>query len=444
MDEVTLEVQAGDGGNGAATFRREKYVPHGGPNGGSGGKGGDIAVVSRPDIKTLIDLRYHSHWKAPRGGNGQSGHKHGADGEDKVIHAPVGTVVYDVDANQVLFDFTEPGQTCVVACGGRGGRGNTCFVSSTHRAPRFAEKGEPGDRRRLRLVLKILADVGIIGLPNAGKSTLISHISAAKPKIANYPFTTLTPNLGAVRIDSETSFIVADIPGIVEGAHEGRGLGHQFLRHVERTRVLVHLLDFAPIDQRNPLEDFEVLNRELELFDEELARKPQVVAANKMDVPEARTKLGELEPELRARGIEALPVSAVTGEGLQDLLHRVLSVLRSTEPPAKATSVETKRKVIAPRPTPRPLHIDVSFDYGYVVTGDAVERLVAMTDLDNPEAVAYMERKLQRMGLYQKLREAGIVDGDFVRIGTFVSNFVDEDKGLDVESGDSNETTRLS
>ena len=426
VDEAIIEVRSGRGGNGAATFRREKFVPLGGPDGGNGGKGGDVVIVADPRVRTLLDLQRHPHWRGQEGVNGQCGRKSGRNGADCVIRVPVGTLLHDVGTGCLLVDLKQERDSCVVLQGGRGGRGNAGFASATRRTPRFAELGEPGQHRSIRLELKLLADVGIIGFPNAGKSTIVSRISAAKPKIGDYPFTTLAPNLGAVVVDHATSFIVADIPGIIEGAHAGKGLGHQFLRHVERTTVLVHLLDFASSERKGPLEDFDRLNRELALFNEALSLKPQVVVANKIDVSEAREMCQELQPVFASRGVDLLPLSAVSGEGVERLLREVVAYLR-TDGRVDAKAMSEPQRTIAPRPTERPTKIDVSFDLGYVVTGSVVEKLVAMTDLENPDALNHLQRTLDGMGIMKMLKSAGIRDGDFVRIGNFVSNFVDED-----------------
>src|SRR5918999_1310252 len=288
IDEVTIRVIAGDGGRGCVSFRREKFVPRGGPNGGNGGHGGDVVAVADPQLTTLLDLRYQKQYKAGRGQHGMGKDCHGRRGDDREIKVPVGTIIRDAATGELIGDLQTPGERVVVAAGGRGGKRKAHFVSSTHRSPRFAQPGEPGEDRELEIELRLLADVGIIGLPNAGKSTLIAAISAVKPKIADYPFTTLVPNLGVVSYDEGKSFVVADIPGLIEGAHEGHGLGDKFLRHVTRTSVLIHLLDGSKIDWENPLADWSTINRELALFDLQLATKPQIVVANKIDIPEAR------------------------------------------------------------------------------------------------------------------------------------------------------------
>ena len=325
IDEVKIKVKAGDGVNGILAFRREKYVPRGGPSGGDGGRGGDVIMVANPNYNTLLHLRFNPEHTAERGRHGEGSNRTGREGHDVEIPVPVGTIVYDADAGEQLVDFTEPDQRFVVAKGGRGGRGNARFTSSTHQTPTEHEDGKPGQERNLRLELKLLADVGLVGFPNAGKSTLISRISAAKPKIADYPFTTLEPNLGVVKGDDEyTSFVVADIPGIIEGAHEGHGLGIQFLRHVERTRLLVHLVDVSESSGRDPESDFHVILTELASFSEELAAKPMIVVASKIDVAQDEERVEKVRSLAEQRGLPFFAISAVTGMGL-DVLRRAMA-----------------------------------------------------------------------------------------------------------------------
>lgn len=320
IDQTKIRVIAGAGGRGCVSFRREKFVPRGGPNGGDGGAGGDVIAVADPQLTTLLDLRYQKLYKAGRGEHGRGKDQHGRKGEDRVIKVPVGTIIRDARTGEFLSDLSEPGQTVVVAGGGRGGKGNAHFVSSTHRSPRFAQPGEEGEDKELEIELRLLADVGIIGLPNAGKSTLIAATSAVRPKIADYPFTTLVPNLGVVSYDEAKSFVVADIPGLIEGAHEGQGLGHEFLRHVMRTSLLLHLIDAARIDENDPLAEWRTINRELELFDNELAKKPQIAVANKIDIPEGRAKAQLLAQALPQEFQPLHVISAATREGLQTLV----------------------------------------------------------------------------------------------------------------------------
>jgi len=321
IDEAKIYVKSGAGGNGCVSFRREKYVPRGGPNGGDGGNGGDVYIIANENMASLLDHRYRQHYRAKRGEYGKGKDMHGKNGEDLFVPVPPGTIIKDFDTGDVIGDLTENAETLLVAKGGRGGKGNARFATSTNQAPRNAEPGGEPEERTLLLELKLLADVGIIGFPNAGKSTLISRISAARPKVADYPFTTLVPNLGVVSYVDGKTFVVADIPGIIEGAHEGAGLGLQFLRHVERTKLLVHVLDLSPMTGRDPIDDFETLNMELKSYSPELYEKPQIVAPNKVDITESREKLGEIRGYFEKRGIPIFPISGATGEGLKELVR---------------------------------------------------------------------------------------------------------------------------
>lgn len=410
LDEVKIFVQAGRGGDGCVSFRREKFVPFGGPDGGKGGKGGDVYLEVDSNLNTLLHFKSRIHWKAPRGQHGRGKNQTGAQGEDLIIPVPPGTVVYDAEAGALLGDLTQPGQRLLVARGGRGGRGNVSFATPTNQAPRIAEKGEPGEERWLRLELKLIADVGIVGKPNAGKSTLLSVVSAARPKIADYPFTTLEPHLGVVQMDHRT-FVMADIPGLIEGAHAGAGLGHQFLRHVERTRLLVHLVDGTSDD---PLRDFEQINRELALFSKKLAAKPQLVVLNKMDVPETRQKWPALRVEWERRGYRTMAISAATRENVPALVRTLFEMLeglsREEMKPAEEVSVfglpsDEKRFEIERE------------DDGWRVYGAAIERAAIMTRWDLHESAMRFQRILDALGISQALREAGVQDGDTVRIG---------------------------
>lgn len=323
IDETKVKVKAGDGGRGCVSFRREKFVPRGGPNGGDGGDGGDVIAIADPQLTTLLDLRYQKQYKAGRGQHGMGKDQHGRRGDDRVIAVPVGTIVRDARTGELIADLNVAGQQVVAAAGGKGGKGNAHFVSSTNRSPRFAQPGLPGEEKELYMELRLLADVGIIGLPNAGKSTLISAISAVRPKIADYPFTTLVPNLGVVGYGEGKSFVVADIPGLIEGAHVGHGLGDKFLRHVTRTSLLIHLIDASAIDVDEPLASWRAVNRELELFDPALADKSQLVVANKIDLPDARERIDLLKQQLPERYRPLLAISAVTGEGVRALVQKI-------------------------------------------------------------------------------------------------------------------------
>lgn len=411
VDETKIIAIAGAGGAGAVAFHREPYKPRGGPDGGSGGRGGDVILRADHSVGTLLELRDHPHVKASRGARGEGSRKDGARGKDRVVLVPVGTVVHD-EHGTLLADLAEPGGEFVAARGGRGGRGNAHFATAARRAPSFAEKGEPGEERRLRLELRLLADVGLVGFPNAGKSSLISRISAARPKIADYPFTTLTPNLGVVRVEGDT-FVVADIPGLVPGAHQGKGLGDRFLRHVRRAAVLVYLIDLAAQD-RDPAHDREVLAGELESFDPDLAARPSLAVATKVDV--ARESLDHV----RERVPDVLAISAVTGEGIDEFLRRLsvaVAEARRSAPP----SVSYVRHVF------RDDAIRVEREDGaWRVHGRAAERAVAMTDLDNDEAVGRLQKRLLSMGVEQALAGAGARKGDEVRIGDASFDFEPE------------------
>ncbi len=411
FDEATIRVRAGKGGNGCVSFRREKYVPFGGPNGGNGGAGGDVRLVANRHLNTLIQFTRQRHFRAESGVNGQGKDMQGKRGEDLFVTVPPGTVVRDAKTGELLADLVQDGQKVLVAQGGRGGRGNAAFASSTNQAPRIAEKGEPGESRSLKLEMKLIADVGIIGVPNAGKSTLLAAVSAARPKIADYPFTTLAPNLGVAAID-QRSLVLADIPGLIEGAHAGAGLGIKFLRHVERTRVLIHLLDGASAD---PLQDFEAINEELALFSPKLAAKRQVVALNKMDLPQAQQIWPSVQATMRERQLPVFAISAVTGQGTRELLHAVLRVLE--EVPEEPPSV-VEAKVF------RPVEEEDAFDIireGDIlrVRGRRVERAAAMTDWNSDEAVARFQRILKAMGVLEALEQAGVQPEDTVVIGDY-------------------------
>ena len=345
VDQVSIQVKAGDGGNGAVAFRREKFVERGGPSGGDGGNGGSVVLEADPQLTTLLDYRYEQHHRARNGEHGMGSDCNGAAADDLLLRVPVGTLVKDEDTGELLADLGTPGQRVVVAQGGRGGLGNMNFASSTRQTPRFAQEGKPGVERRLVLELKLLADVGLLGFPNAGKSTLISRVSRARPKVADYPFTTLIPNLGVVPYKDGTSFVMADIPGLIEGAAEGAGLGHQFLRHVERTRVLVHLVDMAaPGEERSPIRDYEVLNAELARYSPELASKPQLVAPSKMDLTEAKERLPAFRAALAERGIRVFPISAATGEGVGALLDAIAQVLSGGVVPSSSSGPRPRRR----------------------------------------------------------------------------------------------------
>jgi GTP-binding protein len=410
-DEARIYVRGGKGGDGMVHFRREKYVPRGGPDGGDGGRGGSVYLQADPGQNTLSAFRHRQRFIAEDGAPGGPAHRHGRKGRDLIIKVPLGTIVRDATTGEVIADLSEPGQRVLVARGGRGGLGNVHFATATNQAPTMAQRGEPGEERWLDLELKLLADAGLIGFPNAGKSTFLAAVTAAKPKIAPYPFTTLVPNLGVVDV-GDFSFVLADIPGLIEGAHTGAGLGHEFLRHIERTRVLIHILDASGQEGRDPLHDFEVVNQELAAFSPELAAKPQIVAANKMDLPEARANWPRIKAELERRGYKVFPISAATGEGVQEVINEVARMLKELPPPPPL--VEGARV----EPVVHPDHFVIERD-GEIwrVHGRSAERAAAMTDPDNPEALLWLEQRLRRLGVTQALEEAGIQPGDTVVIG---------------------------
>lgn len=409
-DEARIRVKSGDGGNGIVHFRREKYVPRGGPSGGDGGKGGDVYLVVEPTLNTLQAFAQQKYFEAESGQPGGPSNRTGRSGADLIIPVPPGTLVRDADTGILIADLVRPGQKVLVARGGRGGRGNARFATSTNQAPRIAEKGEPGEQRTLDLELKLLADVGIVGVPNAGKSTLLSVVSNAKPKIADYPFTTLEPNLGVVRLD-DRDMVLADIPGLIEGAHQGLGLGHDFLRHIQRTRALIHLLDGAGQD---PLADFHQINTELALFDEALGEKPQIVALNKIDLPQAQERWPAIRDALKALGYDPLAISAVTHESVRELLRRTVAVLDALPPQAEESA---ERPVYTLGEDPFAFEITRQPDGSFRVSGKRIERAVAMTYWDYDQAAARFQRILEAMGISQALRDHGIQPGDTVFIG---------------------------
>jgi len=330
VDEIKIEVKSGAGGAGCVSFRREKFIPLGGPDGGDGGKGGDVIFRVSPHLATLLDLRHKPHLKAGRGKHGMGKDRHGAGGEDLTVFVPLGTVIKDAETEEILADLNEPGQAVVLMKGGRGGQGNARFASATNKAPKFAQPGEPCEERWLRLELKLMADVGLLGFPSVGKSSFIAKVSAARPKIADYPFTTLVPNLGVVPYKNYRSFVIADIPGLIEGAHQGAGLGHRFLKHVERTDLLLHILDISWMPDRDPIREYEAINRELAQFDAELARKRQIIVFNKLDLPAVRENLPQVLPWFTERGLKVFPISAATGEGIPPLLDEIARNLWGT------------------------------------------------------------------------------------------------------------------
>lgn len=427
VDHVKVFVKGGDGGDGMVAFRREKYIAYGGPAGGDGGKGGDVVFIVDEGLRTLMDFRYQRHFKAPRGEHGGSKNKHGKGGEDLVVPVPPGTVVKEAETDVVIADLVEHGQTAVIAKGGRGGRGNSRFVTPQNTAPELSEKGEPGVDREIVLELKVLADVGLVGFPSVGKSTLLSVVSAAKPKIADYHFTTLVPNLGVVEADDGRAFVMADLPGLIEGAHEGVGLGHQFLRHIERTRVIVHVIDMSGLEGREPYEDYVTINKELEMYNLRLTERPQIIVANKMDIPEAAENLAQFKEQLQENSIQIFPISAVTRQGLDDVLFAVADLLETTpEFPLYDVEEESEHAVLYKHEAETEnFKITRDDDGAYVLSGYSVERLFKMTDFNFDQSVRKFARQLRGMGVDDELRKRGAKDGDIVRILNFEFEFID-------------------
>ncbi len=413
IDRARIFVQSGKGGDGMSSFRHEKYVPKGGPNGGDGGRGGNVVLVADRNMNTLVDFRYRRLFKAKPGGKGAGSNKYGANAENLIIPVPVGTVIKDEATDTVMADLCRDGQEAVVAAGGRGGRGNYHFRTSSNRTPTFAEKGEPGVERWLKLELKVLADVGLIGYPSVGKSSILRKVSAAQPEVAAYHFTTLNPILGVVDLEDQRSFVMADIPGLIDGASEGVGLGHDFLRHIERTKVLVHVLDVSGTEGRDPVEDFENINAELAKYSEKLAKKRQIVAANKTDLLAGDSdNLSRLQAYMDERHMEVFPVCAVSGDGLQPLLERLWTYIQEYEP----ESEEIEEEVLYKPEIKADFEITRDKDGAFVITGMRIERLVAMTNFGNDESVRRFQRIWRYMELDKMLKEAGIRDGDTVRI----------------------------
>lgn len=412
IDYVTIEVEAGKGGNGAVSFRREKYIPRGGPDGGDGGHGGSVIVEASNELNTLSPFRYQKVFRAEKGVNGAGGNRHGKNGKDLVIKVPLGTLLYDDENERLLADLDYP-QQFVLAKGGKGGRGNARFATSVHRAPKNAELGLPGHSLKVRMELKLVADVGLIGFPNVGKSTLLAAISDARPKIADFPFTTLTPNLGVVEAAGENPFVVADIPGLIEGAHAGKGLGHRFLRHVERTRLLVNIIDIGGLHGRDPQEDYRQINLELEKFNPRLAGLPQIVAVNKIDLLADSSSIDSFRQGLE--DIEIFEISAATGAGTDRLIQRISQLLAEL-PKAPLTPSKPEATLIELLPK-QGIIIDKLADGVYVLTGRRIEILAAKTDFNNDEAIANLYRVAKAMGVFERLKEEGIQPGDTVIIG---------------------------
>ena len=413
VDEVIVELIAGRGGDGCMAFRREKYIPMGGPFGGSGGKGSDIIFKTDEGLRTLIDLRYKKIVKGTPGSNGQGKNKNGKNAEDIIIKVPIGTTIKDAETGVVIADLIKNNQEVIVAYGGRGGRGNVSLATKSNPCPSYCENGEPGEVRKVKVELRMLADVGLVGLPSVGKSTILSMITNANPKIASYHFTTLTPNLGVVTTKNNYSYTVADLPGLIEGASEGVGLGLQFLRHIERTRLLLHVIDCSGIEGRNPVEDFYVINKELEQYSEKLAKRKQIIVANKVDIAQDDKGLKELEELAKKENMEFFKISAATGEGLKELFNHVSKVLKTL--PREDLIEYEERKVYTLEEENQGFEVEI-IDGEYIVSGPAVEKLMGRINIGDNESMAYFQRNLENLGINEKLREMGIKEGDTVKI----------------------------
>lgn len=413
IDIAEIYVKAGDGGNGAVSFRREKYIPAGGPDGGDGGDGGNVIFTASEHLRTLADFRYHKHYKAERGQDGGSKKCTGRRGSDLVVKVPCGTIIRDKDTGLIIADLVEDGQTEIIAKGGIGGKGNVHFATATRQAPNFAKNGTAGEERWITLELKLLADVGLIGFPNVGKSTLLSKVSSARPKIANYHFTTLSPNLGVVSMGEGESFVMADIPGLIEGAHEGVGLGHDFLKHVERTRMLIHVIDVAALEGRNPMDDFHIINSELKKYNEQLAERPQVIAANKIDVADENV-LKDFTNDMERLNYKVFPISAATGYGIRDLINYVYQQVKTLpEPTVYQPEVP---EVVYRAEEEEPFTIVIENDV-FVVDGPWIRELLRGINFADRESMQYFQRAIRRKGVIQALEDKGIKEGDAVLIG---------------------------
>ncbi|SFQ48394.1 GTP-binding protein [Psychrobacillus psychrotolerans] len=427
VDHVKVYVKGGDGGDGMVGFRREKYVPLGGPAGGDGGNGGDVIFEVEEGLRTLMDFRYKRIFKATRGVHGGSKNMHGANADDLIIKVPPGTVVKNEETGEVIADLVEHGQQAVIARGGRGGRGNSRFATPANPAPELSEKGEPGFELNVELELKVLADVGLVGFPSVGKSTLLSVVSAAKPKIAPYHFTTIVPNLGMVETEDHRSFAMADLPGLIEGAHEGIGLGHQFLRHIERTRVIVHVIDMSGMEGRDPYEDYLTINDELKQYNLRLTERPQIIVANKMDMPDSEDNLKIFKEKVGA-DMKVFPVSAISRQGLQELLFAVADMLEVAPefPLEELVEEETETSVMYKYQAKEDdFTVTRDDDGAFVLAGGSVERLFKMTDFSREDSIRRFSRQLRGMGIDDALRQRGAKDGDIVRLLRFEFEFIE-------------------
>ncbi|WP_432355763.1 GTPase ObgE [Sporosarcina sp. A2] len=428
VDQVKVYVKGGNGGDGIVAFRREKYIAFGGPSGGDGGNGGDVTFIVDEGLRTLMDFRYQRHFKAPRGEHGANKNQHGRRGTSMIVKVPPGTIVTDVETKEIIADLVEDGQTAVIARGGRGGRGNSRFVSPQNTAPELSEKGEPGVEREIMLELKVLADVGLVGFPSVGKSTLLSVLSSAKPKIADYHFTTLVPNLGLVETNDHRTFVMADLPGLIEGAHQGVGLGHQFLRHIERTRVVVHVIDMSGLEGRDPFEDFQTINGELEQYNLRLMERPQIIVANKMDMPDAEENLELFKEQLGETDHKIFAISAVSRNGLEPLLFAIADLLEVTPefPMHEVEETDEEHSVLYKyEPEVADFRVTRDDDGAFVLSGYSIERLFKMTDFNFDQSVRKFGRQMRAMGVDDTLRERGAENGDIVRLLDFEFEFID-------------------
>ncbi len=422
VDYTKIIIKSGDGGNGAITFRREKYIPSGGPDGGDGGKGGDIYFEVDPDSNTLIDFRYHKKYKAQNGENGSGSNCTGKSGEDLIIKVPIGTVVKEASTGKVIADLSEKGQKELILPGGRGGKGNSHFATSTRQAPHFSQSGEKGIEVEVILELKLLADVGLIGYPNVGKSTILSVVTAATPKIADYHFTTINPNLGVVKTDYGDSFVLADIPGIIEGASEGVGLGIQFLRHIERTRLLLHVIDVSGSEGRNPVDDFYKINEELGKYSKQLSKRKQIIVANKIDAMQDSSLYQTLENLAKEKGLEIFKISAVTGQGLKELFQRVSEVLKTL--PKEELEGSSEKVIYTLKEDREEFSVQV-VDGEYIVTGPAIDRLMSRVNIEDNESLSYFQKVLEQIGVNAKLKQMNVKEGDTIKLNDWEFEWYD-------------------
>ncbi|OGX68559.1 MAG: GTPase ObgE [Paenibacillus sp. RIFOXYA1_FULL_44_5] len=430
VDQAKVYVKGGDGGDGVVAFRREIYVPEGGPAGGDGGKGGNVIFRVDEGLRTLMDFRYQRHFKAKPGVKGRNKSMHGANAEDLVVRVPPGTLVIDDDTKMVIADLVRHEQEAIIARGGKGGRGNTRFASSSNTAPEIAENGEEGEERWVVLELKVMADIGLVGFPSVGKSTLLSVISAAKPKIGAYHFTTLTPNLGVVDVGDGRSFVMADLPGLIEGAHEGTGLGHEFLRHTERTRIIIHVVDMSASEGRDPFEDWQAINQELVLYNTRLEERPQIIAANKMDLPEAKEHLELFREKMKQSGhnVEIFPISSATREGVKELIFRAADLLDEIGDTPLVTEVEENERVVYKLDEKEDQTIRIRRENDlFIVENERIEKMLKRMNMDSYDAIMRFARIMRKMGVDNELRKKGAKDGHYIRIGEFEFEFVEKE-----------------